>query len=81
MVWAVSPVNTDTEGSIESVLIKRVELRSEYKGILSLGTKQIVRIKRISVNGALTVIPGGDLSDMERAIAGPVGVLRPASGV
>ena len=28
----------------------------------------------------MTVIPGGDLSDMERARAGLVGVLRPASG-
>ena len=35
----------------------------------------------VSVKRGLTVIPGGDLSDMERARAGLVGVLRPARGV
>ena len=36
------PGNTDTEGAIESVGIKRVELRENVlKGFLSPGTKQL----------------------------------------
>ena len=37
------PGNTDTEGAIESVRIKRVELRGDVlKGSLSPGTKQLI---------------------------------------
>ena len=45
-----NPVNTDTEGAIESVRINGVSGRNleKYEGFLSPGTKQPVRIKRVS---------------------------------
>ena len=48
-------VNTDTEGAIVTVRIKRVELRENMPGFLSPKTKKIVRIKRVSVKQASTV--------------------------
>ena len=48
-----NPVNTDTEGAIESVRINGVSVLTgrnleKYEGFLSPGTKQPVRIKRVS---------------------------------
>ena len=43
----VKPVNTDTEGGIKSVGIKRVKFKE--KGFLSPGTKQTVRNNEVSV--------------------------------
>ena len=42
-----NPVNTDTNGTIESVP-KRVEFRKKIKGFLPPGTKQTVRNNEVS---------------------------------
>ena len=57
-----TPVNTDTEGAIESFRIQRVELR--VKGFPCQRTNQTVRNNEVSVYGSLSYDIWGEKGDL-----------------